>query len=1001
MRRRSPEPPAAAPRRRVRSLFLSALACTSVALTGALVPVSAQAVDVPAPTAHYDMSHAGSALLDISGNGRNATLTGLTDASFANAGGDQVARFKNDGYASLPQGLVTGADNAFAVEYTVKTQTTANQFGWVIGDGVGPWNTTQLGNHVFVNPRNPDGSPSGQVLAGIRVKEPTSNGETRMPFGGTLNPGFTTLTLVGTGTGSSTVLTLYRDGTQISTANTTKSMASIVPSGSTLGYLGRSLYSGDALVTADVTDVKFWDTSLTAEQVASSMPTAAAKASATSALLRSDIQPVLLAGNPSLAQVSSNLTLPASSSGVPLTWTSSNSAVVSTTGVVSRSIAQNTPVTLTATTAQGATIAFEVVVLAPSINDDLDALKLATRTTENLPLAVKGARNGTDITWTSSDPALVTPTNTSYAAPAVGAADPYRGGGVVTRPAYGSGDRTVTLTATATLNGVTETRAFTLTVAELGRTAPDAGYASAYFKSDGDEKIYQAATSGNDFFTFSPVNGGKAVITSTTDTKGLRDPFILRSHNGDKYYMVATDLCISCGTGWGDAQSKGSLKIEVWESTDLVQWTRTNGADTGITVNQPAAGMTWAPEAYWDDALQSYVVFFSSRLYSDATKTNSDKLYARVFSVITRDFRTFTAPPATWQDTGYARIDSTITKIGDYYYRFTKNEEGGAAGTLEAGKDIFLEKSKVLTAGTTSSNWSADPNTTWQLTDTRMTSLETGQAGEGPEIIKLNAGDPNDTTGTGDGYAFLVDNYGDGGYKAFLTSGAAIAGSSQTNRLSQSADWNVSPKSRAGLPASPRHGAFVSVPQTVLTAMKNWTGVTAVDSTTTLTADGRTVTATVAAADKGDVVGSVTFTGGSWTSTVPLSGGSASVSVPADVTGVTASYTGYADKLVRTSVSAVVPLDTLELVPAVATRCVAGKIVLTATVKNTDTAAADVTITSAYGSKSVTAVAPGSSASAAFTTRLASMPAGTVTVTGSATGQPAFTATVPVAAARC
>jgi hypothetical protein len=110
----------------------------------------------------------------------------------------------------------------------------------------------------------------------------------------------------------------------------------------------------------------------------------------------------------------------------------------------------------------------------------------------------------------------------------------------------------------------------------------------------------------------------------------------------------------------------------VWESTDLVTWTRTNGEDSGITVNQPAAGMTWAPEAYWDDALQSYVVFFASRLYSDASHTNSDNLYARMFAVLTRDFRTFTAPPASWQDTGYARIDSTVTKIGDYYYRFTK-----------------------------------------------------------------------------------------------------------------------------------------------------------------------------------------------------------------------------------------------------------------------------------------------------------------------------------------
>lgn len=999
MRRRSPEPPAA-PRRRARSLFLSALVCTSVALSGALVPVPAQAVDVPAPTAHYDMSHAGSALLDISGNGRTATLSGLTDASFTDAGGDQVARFRADGSARLPQGLVTGTDNAFAVEYTVKTQTAANQFGWVIGDGTGAWNTTQLGNHVFVNPRSPDGTPSGQVLAGIRVKD-SGNGETRMPFGGGLNPGFTTLTLVGSGTGSSTTLTLYRDGTQISTVTAAKSLSSIVPTGQTLGYLGRSLYTGDALLTADVTDVKFWDTSLTAEQVAASMPTAAAKSSATSALLRSDIQPVLLAENPSLTAVSSNLTLPAASSGVPLTWSSSNTAVVSNTGVVSRSISQNTPVTLTATTAQGASITFDVVVLAPSINDDLDALKLATRTTENLPLVVAGATNGTAIAWTSSDPALVTPTNTAYTAPAVGAADPYRGGGIVTRPAYGSGDKPVTLTAKATLNGVTETREFTLTVAELGRTAPDAGYASAYFRSDGDEKIYQAATSGNDFFTFSPVNNGQAVITSTSDTRGLRDPFILRSHNGDKYYMVATDLCISCGTGWGDAQSKGSLKIEVWESTDLVTWTRTNGADTGITVNQPAAGMTWAPEAYWDDALQSYVVVFSSRLYSNATKTNSDKLYSRVFSVMTRDFRTFTKPPTTWQDTGYARIDSTITKIGDYYYRFTKNEEGGAAGTLEAGKDIFLEKSTVLTAPTTSSNWSADPTTSWQLTDTRMTSLETGQAGEGPEIIKLNAGDPNDTTGTGDGYAFLVDNYGDGGYKAFITSGAAIAGSSQSNRLSQSADWNISPKSRSGLPASPRHGAFVSVPQTVLTAMKNWTGVTAVDSTTALTADGRTVTATVAAADKGDVAGSVTFTGGSWSSTVPLTAGSASVTVPAGVTGVAASYTGYADNLVRTSASAAVSLDTLELAPTVSTRCVAGKVVLTVAVKNADTAAAEVTIDSAYGSKSFTAVAPGSSASAAFTTRLAATPATTVTITGFAPTQPTFTATPPVSASRC
>ncbi|NHB85590.1 hypothetical protein G7085_15985 [Tessaracoccus sp. HDW20] len=86
------------------------------------------------------------------------------------------------------QGPVTGADNNFTVEYTVATRTAANQFGWVIGDGIGNWNTTVLGNYVFVNPRSPEGSHQNQVLAGIRVKTDAGNGEVRMPAGGASTP---------------------------------------------------------------------------------------------------------------------------------------------------------------------------------------------------------------------------------------------------------------------------------------------------------------------------------------------------------------------------------------------------------------------------------------------------------------------------------------------------------------------------------------------------------------------------------------------------------------------------------------------------------------------------------------------------------------------------------------------------------------------------------------------------------------------------------------------
>lgn len=894
MKRSASLPPARAASERSARRTIAVAVAGALALTGVGIaaPGAATAADVPAPTAHYDMSHRGQTLLDVSGNGRDATLTGLTDGSFADAAGDAVLRLRADGYAALPQGLLTASDNDFTVEYTVSTQTSANHFGWVIGDGVGPWNTTQLGNHIFLSPRSGQGGYNDQVLAAIRVKNGNSNGESRLPAGGGLNPGFTTLTMVGSGTS----LTLYRDGQQISTLTHALSLSSIIPTGSVLGYLGRSLYQGDPLLRADVSDVKFWDVALTAGEVTASMPTAEQKKATTAALLRGDVLGQMLGANSALTSVSSNLTLPATVNGVGLTWSSSAPSTVSTTGVVSRAISTDTPVTLTALTSLGSTLTFDVTVVAPRVAADLDAIVLATRTTENLPLATTGAVNGASITWTTSDPAVVTSTDPAYTAPAVGLADPYRGGGLVSRPAYGEGDRPVTLTARAVLNGASAERSFTVTVAEHGRSAPDAGYAAAYFRSDSDEKIYQAATSGNDFFTFSPVNGGNAVITSTTDTKGLRDPYILRSKDGDKYYMVATDLCIGCGSGWGPAQSEGSLKIEVWESTDLVNWTRTNGENTGITVNQPAAGMTWAPEAYWDDALQSYVVFFASRLYADASHTNNDKLYARMFAVLTRDFRTFTAPPSTWQDTGYARIDSTVTKIGDYYYRFTKNEEGGSAGTLEAGKDIFLERSKVLTAPTTASSWTADPSRTWQLVDTHMTSLQTGQAGEGPEIVKLNAGDPNNT---GDGYVFLVDNYGAGGYRAFVTSGDAIASSTKDDRLSQRAQWTV--RAPGGLPASPRHGAFVSVPQTVLDALHSWSAVKAVSSTTALSVQGRAATASVVADDGGDVAGTVTFSGGTWNATVALSGGTARVEVPSGAGAVSARYDGYRDGLVTAS----------------------------------------------------------------------------------------------------
>jgi len=53
-------------------------------------------------------------------------------------------------------------------------------------------------------------------------------------------------------------------------------------------------------------------------------------------------------------------------------------------------------------------------------------------------------------------------------------------------------------------------------------------------------------------------------------THGLRDRFIVRSPEGDTFYLLATDLSIGSGTSWDAAPRTGSKYLEVWESHDLI-----------------------------------------------------------------------------------------------------------------------------------------------------------------------------------------------------------------------------------------------------------------------------------------------------------------------------------------------------------------------------------------------------------------------------------------------
>jgi hypothetical protein len=157
------------------------------------------------------------------------------------------------------------------------------------------------------------------------------------------------------------------------------------------------------------------------------------------------------------------------------------------------------------------------------------------------------------------------------------------------------------------------------------------------------------------------------VLLSTIGTRGVRDPAIVRSPAGDRYWIVATDLRIASGTSWGDASTRGSTSLVVWESRDLVNWSAPWLINVAGGIS--GAGDAWAPEAIWNPATNDYVLYWATNANRNGVTKH------RIYYVRTADFRTFTAPQLYLErGTGQGIIDTQIVEVpgsvGGYrYYR--------------------------------------------------------------------------------------------------------------------------------------------------------------------------------------------------------------------------------------------------------------------------------------------------------------------------------------------
>ena len=262
-----------------------------------------------------------------------------------------------------------------------------------------------------------------------------------------------------------------------------------------------------------------------------------------------------------------------------------------------------------------------------------------------------------------------------------------------------------------------------------------AAYLFVHFTGDEQdedkEQIYFSVST--DGTTWETLNSNNYVLKSNVGEKGVRDPHIIRSPEGDKFYLIATDLSIFHlgekygGDKWGKSQSEGSKSIVIWESEDLVNWSEPRLRK----IAHDTAGCTWAPESIYDYEREAYMIVWASMTYGKQ----------RLFRCYTKDFETFTEPEV-YIESYEKDIDTTFLYEDGVYYRFTKNE---------AHSFIYMEKSTSLSG-------EFEAVTTFTINGNSGTAT-TGF--EGPTAYKLNGEDK---------WCLLLDNFGaSAGYKPFVT----------------------------------------------------------------------------------------------------------------------------------------------------------------------------------------------------------------------------------------
>lgn len=201
----------------------------------------------------------------------------------------------------------------------------------------------------------------------------------------------------------------------------------------------------------------------------------------------------------------------------------------------------------------------------------------------------------------------------------------------------------------------------------------------SYFMGNGEDGLHLAYS--HDGLKWEALKNNTSFLKPEVgEDKLMRDPCIITGPDG-RFHMVWTVSWKEKGIGYAS-------------SNDLINWTPQKYIP--VMEHEETARNCWAPEIFYDDATEQYLIFWSTTIPGRFPKTEKmgDTGYNhRMYYTLTKNFEDFSATKLFY-DRGFNVIDGTLAKQGDQYLLFLKDE------TLSPPeKNIRLATSESLTGG--------------------------------------------------------------------------------------------------------------------------------------------------------------------------------------------------------------------------------------------------------------------------------------------------------------